>query len=176
MSARRSNRRGRSGVRPPTEPSERSVAKTAPHDIDTIASVESIQQIDAFFGPLPRPDDYAAYEQTMTGAADRIMTMAENQNTHRIRQEERSLDANIRISTRSQWFSLVIVMVGMGLAAYLAAIDQLVMGGVFAVSALAELALHIYTHLRRLNNPPAAARTPPVDIPPVVRQTDPSER
>lgn len=50
------------------------------------------------------------------------------------------------------------------------------MGGVFAVSALAELALHIYTHLRRLNNPPAAARTPPVDIPPVVRQTEPSER
>jgi hypothetical protein len=33
-------------------------------------------------GPLPRPEDFAAYERVLRGAADRILKMAENQAAH----------------------------------------------------------------------------------------------
>src|ERR1700687_5673765 len=36
-----------------------------------------------FQGPLPRPEDFAAYERVLIGAADRILKMAETQATHR---------------------------------------------------------------------------------------------
>lgn len=168
MSARKSSRKGRTVTRQPADASEQSIAKTASRDIDTIGSVELTQVIEAFHGPLPRPADLDAYEQAVTSAGDRIIEMAENQNTHRIAQEDLALRANIRIGTRSQWFSLVVVIVGMGLATYLATIDRLAMGGVFAFFSLAELALHIYTQWRRLNDPEAATQKPPADVPPVV--------
>jgi uncharacterized membrane protein len=46
-------------------------------------------------GPLPRPDDFAAYERVLRGAADRILRMAENQATHRQAMERRALSGDI---------------------------------------------------------------------------------
>ena len=171
MSARKSSRTGRTVTRQPADASEQSIAKTASRNLDTIESMELTQVIEAFHGPLPRPADFNAYEQALTGAGDRIIKMAEKQNTHRIAQEDLALRANILIGTRSQWFSLVVVIVGMGLATYLTAIGRLAMGGVFAFFSLAELALHIYTQWRRLNQPEAAKQKPPADVPPVVDDT-----
>jgi Predicted membrane protein (DUF2335) len=34
-------------------------------------------------GPLPQPEDFAAYDRVLPGAADRILKMAEGQATHR---------------------------------------------------------------------------------------------
>ncbi len=34
---------------------------------------------ETFSGPLPRPDDFARYDEIVPGAADRILTMAEKQ-------------------------------------------------------------------------------------------------
>ncbi|MGE0853628.1 MAG: DUF2335 domain-containing protein [Hyphomicrobiaceae bacterium] len=46
-------------------------------------------------GPLPRPEDFAAYERVLRGAADRILKMAENQATHRQGMERRALGGDI---------------------------------------------------------------------------------
>jgi uncharacterized membrane protein len=48
-----------------------------------------------FQGPLPRPEDFAAYERVLRGAADRILKMAENQATHRQAMERRALSGDI---------------------------------------------------------------------------------
>lgn len=42
-------------------------------------------------GPLPRPEDFQAYERVLRGAADRILKMAENEATHRQGLESRAL-------------------------------------------------------------------------------------
>ncbi len=36
----------------------------------------------SFSGPLPPPEVFAKYEQILSGSADRILKMAENQSTH----------------------------------------------------------------------------------------------
>jgi uncharacterized membrane protein len=46
-------------------------------------------------GPLPRPEDFAAYERVLPGAADRILKMAENQAMHRQGLERRALSGDI---------------------------------------------------------------------------------
>jgi uncharacterized membrane protein len=46
-------------------------------------------------GPLPRPDDFAAYERVLPGAADRILKMAEKQAGHRQILERRSVSGDL---------------------------------------------------------------------------------
>ena len=46
-------------------------------------------------GPLPRPEDFQAYERVLPGAADRILKMAENQASHRQGLERRSITGDI---------------------------------------------------------------------------------
>jgi uncharacterized membrane protein len=46
-------------------------------------------------GPLPCPEDFAAYERVLPGAADRILKMAENQATHRQGMERRAISGDI---------------------------------------------------------------------------------
>ena len=49
-------------------------------------------------GPLPDPHTLANYDTTVPGAAERIITMAENQTAHRLETEKKLVDANIRDS------------------------------------------------------------------------------
>lgn len=53
----------------------------------------------SYSGPLPPPDDFANYEQTLPGSMDRILTMSEKQVDHRIEKEnhESKLDARGQI-------------------------------------------------------------------------------
>ena len=46
-------------------------------------------------GPLPPEDSFASYEQTLPGAAERIMAMTEANGEHRREMERRQLEADI---------------------------------------------------------------------------------
>ena len=46
-------------------------------------------------GPLPRPEDFLAYERVLPGAADRILKLAENQAMHRQGLEHRARTGDI---------------------------------------------------------------------------------
>ena len=50
-----------------------------------------IQQTQFHHGPLPRPEDFEAYDRVLRGAADRILRMAEKQAAHRQDLESRAL-------------------------------------------------------------------------------------
>ena len=78
-------------------------------------------RFEAFAGPLPHPDHYAAYEQTLVGAADRILVLTERQSSHRQSQEAVELRANIDARTRGQWFAFIVALTSLGLGASLAA-------------------------------------------------------
>ena len=76
-------------------------------------------------GPLPVPEELAAYDSIVPGAANRIITMAENQALHRQKSEMADLEADILISKLGLYFgfacfviplviSLILVMYGQG--------------------------------------------------------------
>jgi uncharacterized membrane protein len=46
-------------------------------------------------GPLPRPEDFEAYDRVLRGAADRILRMAEKQAAHRQDLESRALKGDL---------------------------------------------------------------------------------
>ena len=46
-------------------------------------------------GPLPLPSELREYEAILPGAAERIFTMAENEQSHRIRRENKELDLEL---------------------------------------------------------------------------------
>src|SRR5262249_43407716 len=54
-----------------------------------------IQQTQFHQGPLPRPEDFEAYDRVLRGAADRILRMAEKQAAHRQDLESRALKGDL---------------------------------------------------------------------------------
>lgn len=71
-----------------------------------------------FSGPLPPPEALARYEEIKFGSADRIITMAENQASHRQGMESKALDGSHRIEKRGQWmaFVLSLLVIALGFA------------------------------------------------------------
>lgn len=71
----------------------RAVIKENPDILDeeTLASVMMLS-MKSHKGPLPAPEDFAAYEKTLPGASGRILSMAEKSQDNRIQQTQRSLD------------------------------------------------------------------------------------
>lgn len=125
---------------------------------------------EAFVGQLPHPDHYAAYEQTLGGAADRILALTERQSAHRQTQEALELRAHIDARARGQWFAFIVALTSLGLGAYLAAAGMSTIGGVIVTFGLAELGLTIYLKVRRILNPEDDRGSPPAPPKPPPRR------
>lgn len=61
--------------------------KNNPQDMKRNSVPQNISYTEAFSGPIPPPNLLERYEAITPGAADRILTMAENQSKHRIAAE-----------------------------------------------------------------------------------------
>jgi len=71
-------------------------------------------------GPLPAPRDLADYEIILPGAADRILTMAENQAKHRMAIETRVLADNSLRSKLGLGAGFVVAMTALVISGYIA--------------------------------------------------------
>lgn len=73
-------------------------------------SVEQIieRKITAHQGPLPQWEDLKKYGQIIPNGADRIMTMAEKQQEHRMALENKAIGEQLSQSKRGQIFGLLI--------------------------------------------------------------------
>jgi uncharacterized membrane protein len=97
----------------------------------------------SFSGPLPPPEVLEKYNQSLPGAAERILSMAEQQSRHRQSLETKVIDANIFVQKVGPFLGFVIAMTavvggivlilkgkdGYGLAAIVTALTSL--AGVF---------------------------------------------
>ena len=106
-------------------------------------------------GPLPPPSDLAQYEQISLGFADRIMSMAEREQTHRHKDTDDRLVIQGKLAKRGQIFgfilSLVIILGGLGLVW----MDKPTSGFVAILAGIATVAgPFIYSRLRK--KPPAS--------------------
>lgn len=81
------------------------------------------RQIDVgmmYMGPLPPASEFAKYEAALSGSADRILTMAEKQSSHRQDMENKSLEHSIKVSRTGQilgfFISILVIVLGFWLA------------------------------------------------------------
>lgn len=71
-----------------------------------LAMSESI----SFNGPLPPPEYLHGYEQTLPGAADRVISMAEKEQAHRHKEENKIITTSISVSILGLVFGFILVV------------------------------------------------------------------
>lgn len=64
----------------------------------------------SYSGPLPSPEDFKAYEQTLKGSTDRIMSMTEKQVDHRIDMEKRIVKRKFNQATLGQILGTILII------------------------------------------------------------------
>ena len=75
-----------------------------------LATMMSIEEERTFSGPLPPPEHFEAYEKTLPGATDRIMTMTEKQVDHRIDMEKTIVKKKFFQSTLGQVLATILIL------------------------------------------------------------------
>ncbi|MBI4722776.1 MAG: DUF2335 domain-containing protein [Candidatus Stahlbacteria bacterium] len=70
----------------------------------------SVQRIHS--GPLPSPEVFAGYEKVFSGAAERILVMAENQAAHRQFIEKKAISSKANSEVLGVIFAFIIAFVG----------------------------------------------------------------
>lgn len=73
----------------------------------------------SYSGPLPKPSDFAAYKDALPSAPERIMTMAEEEQTHRHTIEKELLKNANRENFLGQFLAFILALVCLGVATYL---------------------------------------------------------
>jgi uncharacterized membrane protein len=96
-----------------------------------IQIVTSVAKAESFSGPMPHPRHLNEYEKTLPGSAERILSMAEKEQNHRHRQEDRIVGSQVRNSMFGLCFALIL-SIGMLIGAtYCAIINQPWVSGLF---------------------------------------------
>ena len=70
-------------------------------------------------GPLPPPTLLAEYNDAVPGGAERILSMAERQTSHRMEMEVRTAKYDHRLAHAGQWIGLTVVLAVLVLAGYM---------------------------------------------------------
>jgi len=129
------------------------------------ALVHQTQQT-IYQGPLPQPEDFAAYERVLPGAADRILKMAENQATHRQGMERRALNGDIVKSMMGTILAYITFGGAMFGAVYLLLHDKPIQSLAALVTALgAAFGPKIYADFIRPKSGQPASQPSPVQLP-----------
>lgn len=121
---------------------------TVQHHNPPSSSIKHLQvaQVSSFSGPLPPPSLLQGYEDIQPGFAERIVIMAEGESKHRREQEEKALNADIKLNHKDfterrvgqcMAFSIVLIMAGFG--AYLALHGKELAGSVFGGPAIVSI-------------------------------------
>lgn len=90
----------------------------------------------SYSGPLPRPDDFAKYESVQQGAADRILSMAEKQQAHRISCEKMIVEENLQKDKRGQYLGALIALVCIGASVALGLLGHDTLAGIIGGATL----------------------------------------
>ena len=105
-----------------------------------------VARAELFTGPLPHPDHLAEYERTQTGAANRIIRMAEEEAEHRRRLESLVVESNVKMEGRGQVLGFIIAMTALIGGIYIMALGESLWGAAMAIAAVTGLSgLFIWT-------------------------------
>ena len=109
------------------------------------AKVMGVRMQTMYSGPIPPAIELEKFEKVLPGAADRILSMAENQSAHRQKMEKTALNAQINAERLGQIFGLVIFLVAVIGGVVLIAFNK----DVFGISAIiASLGSIVWLHYK----------------------------
>lgn len=100
--------------------------------------IRAIRQ-ESFSGPLPHPELMSKYEQIQPGFAERIISMAEHQQDHRIDCERKIIDGSMSETRRGQWLGFSVALLFLGAATALGLTGHDWLGGVLGGGTLVAL-------------------------------------
>ncbi|GHU49418.1 hypothetical protein FACS1894200_08030 [Spirochaetia bacterium] len=69
-----------------------------------------VSQSLTYIGPLPTASEFAGYNDALPGAADRILTIAENESKHRHKLQ----DESVKLNSKGQWFAFLVTLAALG--------------------------------------------------------------
>ena len=92
-----------------------------------------------FKGPIPPASELEAYENIMSGAADRIFQMAENESEHRRKQEEKMVDSSCGDSRLGLWLGFLIGITVIIVSGTIAIFSNAFLGSLLAFFSLSSL-------------------------------------
>lgn len=111
-----------------------------------VKQVQMAAKAAIFSGPLPPPNLLQGYDDIQPGFAERIVRMAEGEADHRRQQEQKALDADIKLSDKDfterrlgQGLAFTIVIILAVLGAYLAINGKELTGSVFGGPAIVSI-------------------------------------
>lgn len=110
-------------------------------------------------GPLPAPEVIQGYETVLPGAADRIIKMAESEQAHHHKMEEKNEKRRFTASIIGQTFGFVLGMTGIIGGVVLLVNDKSVTGFSVFITSLATLVGAFVYQRRKAKN--ATKPTPP---------------
>ena len=103
----------------------------------------SVIEAASFSGPLPPPSMFRSYEEILPGAAERILTIVEQEQRHRMGWEEHALKASTYETRRAQWMGTTLAAICIAASVFLAIYGQpavaSIVGGVTALGVLTHL-------------------------------------
>ena len=143
-------------------PSELPADHTPAAPAESIETQIQIAHSVSVSGPLPHPEFFQAYERTLPGAADRILTMAEKQQEHRHSQQSVRLNLDGTLERRGQWMGFLVAVSGIIGGVTLIMLDKPVEGFVTLVGALGSIVgLFAWSRRRRSStSPPDSPQAP----------------
>lgn len=92
-----------------------------------------------FSGPIPPAAELKAYEQVVSGAADRIISMAEGEADHRRRQEEKLVNSSCGDSRLGLWLGFFMGLGSLFLSGLIALYANPVAGSILAFTSISSL-------------------------------------
>jgi uncharacterized membrane protein len=107
--------------------------------IKAFFQVTSIKQSSTFRGPIPPPEVLKGYNDIIENGAERILTMAEKQSTHRMQLENHAIREELKQSRLGQVFGFILGIVGFGLATFLALYGHETIAGIFGTTTIIGL-------------------------------------
>lgn len=90
-------------------------------------------------GPIPSHEEFAGYEAVLPGAADRILSMGEQQTKHRINLENKVINHDIIKSYAGLFFGLIVCLGGFYTSYKIVELGHSVAGTLFGAAPLAGL-------------------------------------
>ena len=75
-------------------------------------------------GPIPSPDEFAAYKQVMPDLPERIVSQFEADSAHIRALQVKEQDGNISFDRRSQWMAVTLILAGLAGTVFLSYTDK----------------------------------------------------
>lgn len=120
-------------------------------------------RMEAYAGPLPRPEELEKFGKIDASFPERIFRMAEQEAAHRHTLENKIVGGSLDIARRGQAFAFIVALVGIGVAVGMAYLGGAWAGAVVAGGSLATIVTAFVTGGRRNTSTPVRHQPQPSD-------------